>query len=227
MPYLALDTSTEHLSLAISTPQGMIARDWPVAQKHAELTLPALAALLDECHLSMSDIEGIAFGNGPGSFTGLRIAAGLTQGLAFARNIPVLGISTLAALAQGCEASRVYTCLDARMNQVYCAAYQKDAAGQWQELIAPCLSDPDAVPLPEGDGWLGAGSGFAAYGEALQQRLGQSVSQINDSCVPLAKDILTLALPAFAAGQGLPAEQAELVYLRNKVALKTHERIKK
>ncbi|AZN35302.1 tRNA (adenosine(37)-N6)-threonylcarbamoyltransferase complex dimerization subunit type 1 TsaB [Iodobacter ciconiae] len=226
MPYLALDTSTEYLSLAINTARGIVARDWPAEQKHAEMILPALATLLQECQLSMKDIEGVAFGNGPGSFTGLRIAAGITQGLAFARNIPVLGVSTLAALAEGCHARQVYVCLDARMNQVYCAAYRKEA-DVWQTIIEPCLSDPDSIPLPDDNNWLGTGSGFAAYGETLKQRLGTQLNGTNTEHFPHAKDILTLALPGFAAGKGSPAAQAELVYLRNKVALKTHERIKK
>lgn len=226
MPYLALDTSTEYLSLAISTSKGIVARDWPAGQKHAEMILPALAELLRECQLSMQDIEGVAFGNGPGSFTGLRIAAGITQGLAFAQDIPVLGVSTLAALAEGCHANQVYVCLDARMNQVYCAAYRKEA-GVWQTIIEPCLSDPDAIPLPDGSNWLGAGSGFAAYGPVLKQRLGAQLNGANAERFPQAKDVLTLALPDFAAGKGMPAADAELVYLRNKVALKTHERMKK
>ncbi|WP_293933041.1 tRNA (adenosine(37)-N6)-threonylcarbamoyltransferase complex dimerization subunit type 1 TsaB [Iodobacter sp.] len=226
MPYLALDTSTEHLSLAISTQQGIVTRNWPAGQKHAEMILPCLAALLEECQLTMEDIQGIAFGNGPGSFTGLRIAAGITQGLAFARGIPVLGVSTLAALAAGCDANQVYACLDARMNQVYCAAYRKQD-GVWSEVIAPCLSDPDAIPVPSGDNWLAAGSGFAMYGDALKNSLGTRISSIDATRFPLAKDILALALPDFIAGKGLAAHEAELVYLRNKVALKTHERINK
>jgi tRNA threonylcarbamoyladenosine biosynthesis protein TsaB len=226
MPYLALDTSTESLSLAISTQQGIIARDWPAGQKHAEMILPCLATLLKECQLTMEDIQGIAFGNGPGSFTGLRIAAGITQGLAFARGIPVLGVSTLAALAAGCDADQVYACLDARMNQVYSAAYRKQD-GAWQEVIAPNLSDPDCIPVPSGNNWLAAGSGFAMYGDALKSCLGERISSIDATRLPLAKDILALALPDFAAGKGLAAHEAELVYLRNKVALKTHERMSK
>jgi tRNA threonylcarbamoyladenosine biosynthesis protein TsaB len=226
MPYLALDTSTESLSLAISSQQGIIAHGWPAEQKHAEMILPCLAALLEECQLTMKDIQGIAFGNGPGSFTGLRIAAGITQGLAFARGIPVLGVSTLAALAAGCDADQVYACLDARMNQVYCAAYRKEH-GTWLEEIAPCLCDPDHIPLPNGDNWMAAGSGFAMYSDALKCRLGEQISGIDATRLPLAKDILALALPDFVAGKGLAAHEAELVYLRNKVALKTHERMSK
>ena len=225
MPYLALDTSTEHLSLAISTEQGIVGKRWHVGQKHAELTLPRLGELLAEYAIDMTQIEGIAFGNGPGSFTGLRIGCGIVQGLAFAGNIPVLGISTLEALAQSCQADRVIACLDARMNQVYVAAFERHGA-QWQTSTAATVCDPQHVPLPPGGNWLGVGSGFAVYGEALNERFGAQLSAVEVEHIPLAANILALALPRFAAGQARPAQDAELVYLRDKVALKTSERIK-
>ncbi len=225
MPYLALDTSTEHLSLAITTPAGIVGHDWLVGQKHAELTLPRLAELLTETGLALQDIEGIAFGNGPGSFTGLRIGCGIAQGLAFAHGIPVLGVSTLEALAQGTAGDKVIACLDARMNQVYAAAYVRTTDG-WHEETAPTVCDPHDLPLPAGDGWLGTGSGFAAYGATLAERLGAQLAASEPDQFPLAANILTLTLPRFAAGLGMPAHEATLVYLRDKVALKTSERIK-
>lgn len=226
MPYLALDTSTEHLSLAISTANSIIGHDWLVGQKHAELTLPKLDAFLAEQGLSMSDIEGIAFGNGPGSFTGLRIACGITQGLAFARNIPVIGVSTLEALAQGTQADKVIACLDARMNQIYTASYQR-SGHDWQMVSAATVCDPLHMPQPDGDNWIGVGSGFAAYGPQLLEHLGDKLAATEPARFPLASDILALALPRFAAGLTCPAGDAELLYLRDKVALKTHERASK
>ncbi len=223
MSYLALDTSTEHLSLALTTPSGIVGRNWHVGQKHAELTLPKLAEMLEENRQSLADIEGIAFGNGPGSFTGLRIGCGLVQGLAFARGIPVLGISTLETLAQGCDAERVIACLDARMNQVYASAFVRTGDG-WREVCAATVCDPHALPLPDGEGWTGIGSGFAVYGPQLTERLGSKLSATEPERIPLAVDMLALALPRFAAGLGLPAHEATLVYLRDKVALKTSER---
>lgn len=225
MPYLAIDTSTEHLSLAVSTPGGIIGRDWLVGQKHAEQTLPRLGELLADCGLGMADIEGIAFGNGPGSFTGLRIGCGIAQGLAFARAIPLIGISTLEALAQGAQADTIVTCLDARMNQVYAAAYQREGQG-WREITPATVCDPHALPLPPSEGWTGVGSGFAAYGPALAERLGARLATTLPALFPKAADMLALALPRFAAGQGRAAHEAELVYLRDKVALKTSERVK-
>lgn len=225
MSYLALDTSTEHLSLAVTTPMGIVGQDWKVGQRHAELTLPRLAELLTETGLSLQDIHGIAFGNGPGSFTGLRIGCGIVQGLAFARNIPTLGICTLEALAQSTSANKVIACLDARMNQVYAAAYVREAGG-WRETTAPTVCDPHNVPLPEGDGWLGVGSGFAAYGATLTERFDKHLAATEPANFPRAAEILALALPRFAAGQGTPAQDATLIYLRDKVALKTSERVK-
>ncbi len=225
MPYLALDTSTEHLSLAISTPNGIVGRDWHVGQKHAEQTLPRLGELLTDCGIGMADIKGIAFGNGPGSFTGLRIGCGIAQGLAFAHNLPVIGISTLETLAQGTAASKVVACLDARMNQVYAATYERDGQ-DWREIIPPTVCDPQALPLPPGEGWTGIGSGFAAYGPALAERLGACLAMMLPTPFPKAADMLSLALPRFSAGRGRPAHEAELVYLRDKVALKTSERVK-
>ncbi|QLI80460.1 tRNA (adenosine(37)-N6)-threonylcarbamoyltransferase complex dimerization subunit type 1 TsaB [Chitinibacter fontanus] len=229
MPYLAIDTSSEQLSLAISTSLDaatIVARDWPVGQRHAELTLPYLRELLAELQLSMADMAGIAYPSGPGSFTGLRIGCGITQGLAYAQNIPVVGISTLEALAEASGAIRAYVCIDARMNQVYCAAFERQGAA-WQTIHAAQVCNPEDVPIPDGNDWFGIGTGFASYQTALQDRIGAHLSQIDAARQPHAREMLKLALSQFAAGQGVSAEQANLVYLRDKVALKTHERAAK
>ncbi|BCL74879.1 tRNA (adenosine(37)-N6)-threonylcarbamoyltransferase complex dimerization subunit type 1 TsaB [Jeongeupia sp. HS-3] len=223
MAYLALDTSTEHLSLALFHDGHVTAHDWHVGQRHAEQTLPRLEALLAEAGVARADLEGLAFGMGPGSFTGLRIGCGIAQGLGFGLGIPVIGVSTLEALAQGSGAERVIACLDARMQQIYVASYARDESG-WQEVGEAVVCNPEALPLPDGDGWTGSGSGFAAYGEVLAMQLGDKLAATQPERFPLARDILALALPRFAAGLGRPAHEATLVYLRDKVALKTHER---
>lgn len=226
MPYLAIDTSSEQLSFAISTDSGLVAREWPVGQKHAELTLPYLRELLNDCQLTMNDIAGIAYPSGPGSFTGLRIGCGITQGLAYAQNIPVVGISTLEALAQASGAIRAYVCIDARMNQVYCAAFERDGTG-WKTINEAQVCNPEDVPVPTGHDWFGIGTGFKTYAAALQARVGTHLNQIDAERQPHAREILQLALSQFDAGQGLPASEANLIYLRDKVALKTHERVAK
>lgn len=223
MPYLALDTSTDHLSLALATDSGIRVRDWHVGQKHAELTLPCVAELLNECGVTLDQLAGIVFAAGPGSFTGLRIGCGIAQGLAFSRDLPVLGISTLEALAEASGHDRVYCCLDARMNQVYAAAYDRTESG-WQEHCAPVVCNPEDVPLPDSDGWFGCGSGFRVFPDALAARLAPHLNGSDATLAATAGSMLALALPRFAAGKGLPAAEAQLVYLRDKVALKTSER---
>ncbi len=226
MPYLAIETSSEYLSFAIDTPNGIVSREWLAGQKQSEITLPYLQVFLDELGLTMSDIKGIAYPNGPGSFTGLRIACGIAQGLAFARSIPVVGISTLAAIAEASGAIRAVSCIDARMNQVYFASFEK-INGDWQEVIPALVCNPEDVPQPAGKDWLGVGNGFSAYADTLAARIGEHLCEIKTELYPHAAQILALALPQFTAGQGKPAHEAELVYLRDKVALKTHERVQK
>ncbi|WP_373974957.1 tRNA (adenosine(37)-N6)-threonylcarbamoyltransferase complex dimerization subunit type 1 TsaB [Chitinibacter sp. SCUT-21] len=229
MPFLAIDTSSDQLSLAIShdPAKPIVAREWAVGQKHAELTLPYLKQLLSEQGIAMSELKGIAYPCGPGSFTGLRIGCGITQGLAYALNIPVVGISTLQALAQASGAIRAYVCIDARMNQVYCAAYERQADQSWREVHAAQVCNPEDVPVPEGCDWFGIGTGFHSYGAALQERIGAHLSQIDAARQAHAREMLQLALPQFAKGQVQAAHEANLVYLRDKVALKTHERVAK
>ncbi|MBE9609660.1 tRNA (adenosine(37)-N6)-threonylcarbamoyltransferase complex dimerization subunit type 1 TsaB [Chitinilyticum piscinae] len=223
MAYLALDTATDYLSLAVSTPSGIVCHGEMVGQKHAELTLPRLQDLLTATGTELADLEGIAFASGPGSFTGLRIGCGIVQGLAFTLGIPVLGISTLEALAQASGQERVITCLDARMQQVYAAAYVRSESG-WVSVCEPVVCNPEAAPVPDGSGWHACGSGFAVFPEALQARFAAQATAFDAALRPSAAQLLELAMPRFAAGHGLPAAQAELVYLRDKVALKTAER---
>jgi tRNA threonylcarbamoyladenosine biosynthesis protein TsaB len=183
--------------------------------------------VLIEARLEFEQIHGIAYGAGPGSFTGLRIAAGVTQGLALARGIGVVGIGTLLALAEQAAGEtagdRIIACLDAHRGEVYHAAYRRAGAG-WEEVSAPGLYQPEAVPLASGTDWLGCGDGFAVYRERLAARLGECVSAIRPETTPTARAVLKLAIPRFAAGEARDAAEAVPVYLRDKVALKTSER---
>jgi tRNA threonylcarbamoyladenosine biosynthesis protein TsaB len=182
--------------------------------------------LLGACAEKLRDVDGIAFGAGPGSFTGLRVACGVTQGLAMGVNKSVVSVGTLQALAQASGAARVACCVDARMSEVYQAAYEK-VAGVWRTVQAPGVYAPDAVPgLPamSGEGWLGCGSGFVAYCDVLTARYGLQLRGVNDALHARARDVATLAAPVFARGGGLRAEDATPFYVRDKVALMTHER---
>jgi tRNA threonylcarbamoyladenosine biosynthesis protein TsaB len=220
---LALDTSTEYLSLAILKGDKIFTFDALAGQSHSQIVLPQLQALLAKAQLSLQDLNGIAFGAGPGSFTGVRIAAGVAQGLGFGTNIPVLGVCTLQVLAEASGAPRVIACLDARMGEVYHAAYIKEN-NRWQAELAPNLYKPEAVPLVNGGDWVGAGSGWKTYNDALTYIYNANIKTTQPDALPTASAMLSIASPLFVAGLGLPASEALPIYIRNRVALKSSER---
>jgi tRNA threonylcarbamoyladenosine biosynthesis protein TsaB len=224
MNLIAIETSTEFLSLAVSRDGEIRARNLHAGQRHAEMALDELDALLREAGLALSEIGGIVFGAGPGSFTGLRIACGLAQGLALARGIPVLPVGSLSAVAETAQADKVVACLDARMGEVYHGAYLRHGLGEWKEVFAPGLYSPGKVPELPGEGWAGCGSGFGVHASALRARYAGQLVALNPEILPNASAMLRLAAPAFARGEGIDAAQAVPQYVRDKVALKTHER---
>ncbi len=179
-------------------------------------------ALLAETGLSLAQLDGVAFGAGPGSFTGLRIACGVAQGLALGADVPVVPVGTLLALAHSSKAPRVLACLDARMGEIYHAAYEQRADG-WYETVAPNVCRASQAPEVEAGDWYGAGSGFATYGRELSERYGERLSGLDPDAHPHARAIAELALPQLRAGHGLPAGQAVPLYVRDRVALKMHE----
>ena len=227
MNLLAIETSSEFCSVAAARGEGVFSLHEPAGQRHGELLIPMIDAVLSEAQLALEELEGIAYGSGPGSFTGLRISCGVTQGLALARGIPVVGIGTLLALADAAaeeaKHDRVIACIDARMGEVYHAAYRRER-GQWQEVFAPGLYKPGEVPAMQEDGWLGCGSGFAAHGESLKSCYGEALVGLRPDVQATARTVLKLAMPVFAAGKGEDAATATPVYIRDKVALKTSER---
>ena len=223
MNLLAIDTSTGSCSVAASRGDALFERSEPALHRQAERILGMVEEVLAEARLELSQIEGIAYGEGPGSFTGLRVAAGVTQGLALARGVGVVGVGSLVSLAQAAGAEKVVACLDAHMGEVYHAAYVKGRGG-WEEASAPGVYAPEAVPLPQGRDWAGCGDGFAAHRERLAARLGDRVSRVRADASPSARAVLELAMPRFAAGEAKDAATAVPVYVRDKVALKTGER---
>jgi len=223
MRILALDTSTEYCSVALWQDGAIAEHCELVGQKHSELLIAMLDALLSDAGVKLSQLDGIAFGMGPGSFTGVRIACGVTQGLAFGASLPVAGVCTLEALAQASGRGKVIAALDARMGELYFAAYQKGDDG-WSAVVEPCLCKPDAAPALSGDDWFGIGSGFAAHGAALQARYAGQLCGVDGAKVPQAAVIAELGAARFAQGRGVDAAQALPLYLRDKVALKTSER---
>lgn len=223
MKLLALDTSTENCSVALWLDGEIRSRQELAGQRHSDLILPMLEELLGEAGIALNSLDGIAYGEGPGSFTGLRIGCGVAQGLALGADLPVLGISTLLALAEAAPGERVLACLDARIGEIYHAAYEK-RHGAWHAASEPSLCYAKDAPDLPGTGWVGAGSAFAAYAEALQQRYSGQLLSTDGSVYPQARDMARLAAPLFAQGLGRDAALAAPLYIRNKVALKTAER---
>jgi tRNA threonylcarbamoyladenosine biosynthesis protein TsaB len=175
--------------------------------------------------ITLAQLDGIAFGMGPGSFTGVRIACGVTQGLALGANLPVVGVCTLEALAEASGKPRVIAALDARMGEIYHAAYRKQN-GTWLTECEPSLCLPQDAPSLPGDDWFGVGSGFAVHGAVLGGRYAGQLLGMDGSLVPQAAAIAALGAAQFALGHGVDAAAALPLYLRDKVALKTSEREK-
>lgn len=216
MKIAAFETATEWCSAALWLDGELRSVEERAGQRHGELLLPMLQGLMQRAGIKAADLEAVAFGAGPGAFTGLRIACGAAQGLAFARRLPVCGVSTLEAMAEEAGAPRVVACLDARMGEVYYSALERQGA-RWREVVpAQCVA-PSLAPRPPGAGWIGVGSGFAAYG-AL------GFAAVYPAVHPGAAAVARLAAPRLAAGEGVEAAQAAPVYLRDRVALTTEER---
>ncbi|MCD0492112.1 UGMP family protein [Chromobacterium violaceum] len=216
MKLLALDTSTTYLSLALSVGGDTLAFHQCVEQKHAERTLPEVSRLLAEAGVALAELDGIVFGQGPGSFTGLRIACGIAQGLAYSADLPVTAIPTLDNLAWQAGEGVVQVCFDARMQQVYSALYRTGA--DWERLGPISVVSPEDVRLPEGATLL-AGDGFDSYPQLLADA--RRALPLSPHPRPHAAAYIRLA----ESGR-YPARhprEAELLYVRNKVALTSVE----
>lgn len=218
---LAIDTSSDLCSAALSIDGQIEQRLERQPRRHSELILRMMDDLLAAAELRPTDLDALAYGAGPGSFTGLRIAAGVVQGSAFGIDRPVVPISTLAALAQGHY--RLYgrgqslPALDARMGEVYWGAYRLDLDGLMQPVSADQVAMPDTVGVPEAGSWHGIGSGWSAQGAALRARLGARLVGVDPGIACEAHDIAVLAAAAYAAGRAVVAEDALPVYLRDRV----------
>jgi tRNA threonylcarbamoyladenosine biosynthesis protein TsaB len=226
MIVLGLDTATDACTCGLWM-DGVILEDHRVQpRKHAELILEMIHGLLLEAELQVGDLDGVAFGCGPGSFTGLRIAAGVTQGLAFGAGVPVVPVSTLHALAtcaaRESGAAAVLAGFDARMNEVYWGAYlmdQQDPQAPMQPCGADALGAASDIVLPEigSVSWVGVGSAFSTFGDQLRASLGERLGDVYEDLLPHGADVAALGAQGLAQGQGVPAELAMPVYLRNQV----------
>ncbi len=223
MNLLAIESSTDLISVALLQDGRLIERAGERGVNHSDRVLPLVQELLTEAGLALEAMDVFAFGSGPGSFTGLRLACGVTQGLAFGVDAPVIGVCSLEALALDAGGEFVYACVDARMSEVYCAAYRV-VNGDVSTVIAPMVVAPEQAPLPTGAAWRGCGNGFTAYVAALHGRL-INVTEIDASAVPRASAVARLAALRYARGEAVDAALALPLYVRDKVALTTAERM--
>ena len=229
MRILAIDTATESCSAALLLDERVLQRQQLLERGAADLILPMVAELLTEADVRLAMLDAIAFGRGPGAFTGVRLAASVTQGLAFGARLKVVPVSDLEALAQRAlddarAIERVLVCTDARMNEVYWGCFERRADGLARTWGEERVTRPDEVTIPEP--WraaseavpgrlVGVGSGFTAY-PRLRDELG--LDRVLEGLFPRAIEVARLAVREVAAGRILSAEQALPVYLRDDVA---------
>jgi len=215
---LALDTATEACSVAVLHEGKVLSHYEVIPRLHAQKLLPMIKQIMADIGAPLSAIDAIAFGRGPGAFTGVRIAIGVVQGLAFGLDRPVLPVSNLALLAQGAfrahGVQQVAAAIDARMDEVYWGCYA-ETAGEMRLLGEEAVLAPETVALPDAASgeWFGAGTGWG-YAE----RLAVKPSAFDAAALPHAQDLLELARFAWARGEAVPADMAQPVYLRDKVA---------
>lgn len=224
MKLLAIDTTEAACSAALYLDGTVSARYEIAPRRHSALILPMLQQLLADAGLALAQLDGLAFARGPGSFTGVRIAAGVIQGVALGADLPVVPVSSLQALAQRAlrehDARHVLAAFDARMNEVYWLAGVAGAQGLVSPLTDEQVLAPDQVILPAGDNWLGVGSGWGAYHDILAGLAGAALAGTLPELTVHAHDVALLGAAGLAAGQGVAAELALPVYLRDQVAVK-------
>jgi tRNA threonylcarbamoyladenosine biosynthesis protein TsaB len=226
MKILAIETATEACSAALYV-DGVCTQRYEIApRRHAELVLRMCEELLTEAGLELRELDSLAFGRGPGAFTGLRIAAGVIQGMAWANELPVVPVSSLAALAYGAwrehGQAKVMAAIDARISEVYWGCYEC-TDGHATLLGIEQVCPPTKAPLPEAEGWFGVGSGWTTYATELSRHAATQCKEYVGNAFPQAQDITILAATGLARGEAVPAEQALPVYLRDNVAKKKKE----
>ncbi|KPJ92897.1 MAG: hypothetical protein AMJ55_09075 [Gammaproteobacteria bacterium SG8_15] len=221
MKLLAIETATEACSAALSIDGATEQRFKIAPREHGSLILGMIDELMAEAQLTVNQLDAIAFGRGPGSFIGVRIAASVTQGIAFGAELPVVPVSTLASIAQGSPHDHLLVAIDARMDEVYWGQYSRDAhSGLVYERAPEILLPPDQVNVAyPGDNWVGVGTGWESYRDILLRRL-PFITHIDTSHLPAANSTAVLAVDLYQRGQVVSPEEALPVYLRDRVAEK-------
>jgi tRNA threonylcarbamoyladenosine biosynthesis protein TsaB len=224
---LAVDTSTEACSAALLI-DGEVSQQYQLApREHSHLILGMIDGLLSDAEITSKDLDAMAFGRGPGSFMGIRVAAGVVQGIAFAQSIPVVPVSTLAAISlvamQQANTDRVLAAIDARMKEVYWGAYVRQTDGSIVLQGEECVVSPELAPVPESGEWVAAGTGWSTYGDVMKPMLGERLLDSLDDCFPTADAIARLGALAYESGGAVAAAEAVPVYLRDNVASKPQQ----
>ena len=229
MKILALETATEACSVALLTERGMVERFELAPRRHAELALPMADAVLAEAGVRRSQLDAIAFGRGPGAFTGVRLAVSIAQGLSLGLERPLVPVSTLAALALDAAAataaatsndvSSILAVIDARMGEIYACAFDRDADGLVTAAAEEWVGPAEALDVPPRRAWVVCGSGWGAWEGVRRTRLTVEPRAALPELLPHAASVARLALRELRAGRGLDAANALPVYLRDKVAL--------
>ena len=221
MNLLAIETATESCSVALWHRGEVLARSELAPRRHAELVLPMAESLLAEAGLSRRKLDGIAVGRGPGAFTGVRLAVSIAQGMALGLDLPVVPVSSLAALAWDAplNGASILATIDARMGEVYTAAFARDASGDLIALGLEHVGPANQLILPRAERWNVIGSGWATYRDALGACLPQAPVWADGACYPQAAAVVRLAAREFLAGHAVAPELALPIYLRDKVAL--------
>lgn len=222
---LAIDTATENCSVALLANDQVISRSAVAPRDHTKKVLPMVDEVLKEAGLTLQELDALAFGRGPGSFTGVRIGIGIAQGLAFGADLPMIGVSTLAAMAQGSHrlhgVTNVAVAIDARMSEVYWARYSRQDNGEWVGIDEECVIPPARLTeeaQADDKMWTTAGTGWDAYQEVLAD-LPFNLTN-GEVLYPDSQDIVILAEQEFKKGNTVPVEDSSPVYLRDNVTWK-------
>ena len=219
MKILAIETSTEACSAALNIDNSCISKHKIAPRKHTELILPMIDSLLQEADIRINSLDAIAFGCGPGAFTGVRIAVGITQGLAYPHDVPVIPVSTLAVLAQqfSKEYDYIATAIDARMKEIYWGLYKVNKCNLVENIKKEKVCSPKDISSPDNGQWLGAGTGWKIHSEEIKSKFKPKIINIKTDVYPHAKDIVQLAKPLYENGKFISADRASPIYLRNKI----------
>jgi tRNA threonylcarbamoyladenosine biosynthesis protein TsaB len=216
MKLLAIDTATERCSVALLIDDRIVECATETQRGHADLVLPMVEAVLAKGGLTLRQLDGLAYGRGPGGFTGVRIAVGVAQGLAYGAQLTTVGISDLAAVAQqfASVGARILVCMDARMNEVYWARFEAAPDGLVRATSLERVDRPEVVD--PGDATVFAGTGFGAYPQLIA---GRAATAVHAAARPDAREIARLAVAELRSGRGQPPQEAQPVYLRDQVAI--------